>query len=401
MADARDGGSIDARLAAAGLPPLPRRAWLEIDEQALAGNLALARELAGAGVELNAVVKADAYGHGLVSVARVFERAGADRLCVASLDEALVLRRAGISAPILVLFAIPPAEAVAAARQRIEIVAAERTSTLATLAAWQAGSAGGAQLSVHLEIETGLSRGGFQPSQAGAMAHRIGALSGVKLAGIWSHLATPDDEDVTAAQVDAFERAVDAVRATGIDVPARHLGATGGLYTGRAPAYEGVRVGLALYGLLPDDLPLSARATDAAAGLRPALALKCLPLRIETLAAGTPVGYGGRWVTERESRIATLPIGYGDGWARASSPVAGALVRGRRVALVGTVAMDALMADVTDVPEVGMEDEFVLIGEQEGARITADEVAGERRTINYEVTTALRERLPRVHFGGG
>ena len=390
--------TIDERLAAAGLPALPRGAWLEIDEGALASNLRAVRALVGANVEVSAVVKADAYGHGLIPAARVFEVAGADRLCVASLDEAVTLRDAGLQLPILILFAIPPAEAALAARSNFEIVASEASSTIATLEVWARQRTGGGQLAIHLEVETGLSRAGLIPDRVADMAARIGATPGARLAGLWSHLATPESTEATAAQVGAFRRASDALANSGLTVPPRHIAATGGIFTGRAPVFDAVRPGLCLYGLLPADLPIGDTQREAAGRLRPAMAVKCRPLRIERLAAGTAVGYGGRWVAARESLIATLPIGYGDGFVRAYTPGATALVRGPRVALVGTVAMDAVMADVSDVPDAGLDDEFVLLGDQSGARIVTDELARARTTIPWEVVTNMAHRLPRVYY---
>jgi len=392
--------SIDERLAAAGLPPLPRRMWLEIDTQALAGNLAAVRELVGPGLALNAVVKADAYGHGLVPVARVFERAGADRLCVASLDEALALRAGGISLPVLVLFPVPGEAIALAAGERIEIVAAEHESAVAALRSWAAARAEQDFVDVHLEVETGLSRGGVKPGAVVALARDILTVPGARLAGIWSHLATPEEETVTFAQDEAFEQAVAALRAAGIAVPSRHLSATGGLFTEWAASYEGIRPGLSLYGVLPDNLPIGARERDIAPRLRPAMALKCRPLRVEPFPAGTPVGYGGRWVTPRDSIVATLPVGYGDGWARSSAPGAQALVRGRRVPLVGTVAMDAVMADVTEIAGVDLDDEFVLLGTQGDDEIDANELARLRNTIPWEVVTSMAYRVPRVYHAG-
>lgn len=392
--------SIDERLAAAGLPPLPRRVWAEIDEDALAGNLAAVRELIGPHVELSAVVKADAYGHGLIPVGRVFEAAGADRLCVAGIDEATALRSAGIELPILILFPIPAADVARAARDRFEIVASDASTTAATLAAWREMVPPGVQLSVHLEVETGLARGGFKPDAVADTARQVNATPGVRLAGLWSHLARSEDPAATDAQVASFEAASDAVLDAGLELPPRHLSATGGLFAGRAPLYEGVRIGLGLYGLMPDEFPVGASQESAVAKLRPVMAVKCRPLRVETFKAGTPVSYGGLWTTARESRIATLPIGYGDGWVRAYSPLATALVRGVKVPLVGSIAMDAVMADVTEVGDVGLDDEMVLIGTQEGSEIVTNELARLRTTIPWEIVTSMSHRLPRVYHAG-
>jgi alanine racemase len=392
--------SIDERLAGAGLPALPRRVWAEIDESALAGNVAAVRELIGSGVELSAVVKADAYGHGLIPVGRVFEAAGADRLCVAGIDEAMTLRRAGISLPILILFPIPAADVARAAAERFDIVASDASTIAAALGAWRETAPPGTELSVHLEVETGLARGGFKPDAVADVARQLRAAPGVRLAGLWSHLARSEDPAATDAQVAAFEAASEAVQDAGVEPPPRHLCATGGLFAGRAPLYDGVRIGLALYGLLPDDFPVGASQRSAEAKLRPAMAVKCRPLRVETFAAGTPVSYGGLWTTPRESRIATLPIGYGDGWARAYSPSAGVLVRGMRAPLVGSIAMDAVMADVTDVGDVGLDDEFVLIGSQDGSEIVTNELARVRTTIPWEIVTSMAYRVPRVYHAG-
>jgi alanine racemase len=392
--------TIDDRLIAAGLPPLPRRVWLEIDVAALRANVKAIRDLAGPDVELNAVVKADAYGHGLVPVARVFERAGVSRLCVASLDEALVLRRAGLEVPILVLFPIPVAAVAVAAQHGIEIVAAEASTISVALGEWrreQASLPTEIDLAVHLEIETGLARGGVTPAAAAYTAALIARTPRTRLAGLWTHLATPDSREATGLQQAAFATAAAALDAAGVAMPARHVSATGGLFTQWTARLDGIRPGLSLYGILPDGLPVGATQLAAAKRLKPAMALKCCALRLERVAAGTPVGYGGRWVAERESVIATLPVGYGDGWSRSSFPGARAIVRGSRVPLVGTVAMDALMADVTDVPGVELDDEFVLIGRQGGETIDANELARVRNTIPWEVVTSMSYRLPRVY----
>lgn len=396
----RPGEAIEQRLAAAGLPPLPRPCWLEIDEAALAGNLGVVRELVGPGVEVSAVIKADAYGHGIEACARVFSEAGAGRLCVATLDEALLLRARGVLTPILVLFAVAPSRVVEAAAAGLELVAAEETSTLEMLSAWRTGAAAGDELRLHLEVETGLWRAGLPPDRVAGLAAEIARTPRVRLLGLWSHLASSDDADASAAQVAALDRSAASLARAGVTVPPRHLDATGGLFASSGPFYEGVRPGLSLYGLIPDGFPVAAAARPLAARLVPAMSLKCRPLRVERVPQGTPVGYGGLWRAPRPSVVATLPVGYGDGWSRAYSPGASALVRGRRVPIVGSVAMDAIMADVTDVPGLGLGDEFVLLGEQDGERITAHELARLRNTIAWEVVTTMAQRVPRVYHAG-
>jgi alanine racemase len=369
--------TMSERLVAAGLPPLPRNAWLEIDLDALRNNVSVFRDLIGPNPELMAVVKADAYGHGLVPVARALGNSGVGRLCVASIDEAVCLRDAGIEARILVLYAIPPEARNVAAQRGIEVTADPIT----------------AEHGAEVEVDTGLTRAGIKPDALKDVVSRISP------AGLWTHIASPEDANSTAEQIRRFDAAVESTTARAGTVK-RHLAATGTLLTRRGAAYEGVRIGLGLYGLMPNDLPIPSDIQPFAERLRPVMALRCMPLRVEGFPAGTAVGYGGTWVAQRESVIATLPVGYGDGFVRAYSPGAGALVRGRRVPLVGTVAMDAVMVDVTDVPGVDLADEFVLLGQQGGDSITAKELARVRNTIPWEVVTSMSFRLPRVYHAG-
>ena len=206
-----------------------------------------------------------------------------------------------------------------------------------------------------------------------------------------THLAAADDRAVTAGQLARLDAVVDELRADGIDAGLVHAGGTGAILADMGSTATAVRPGIGLYGLSPDSI-------DArAAGLTPVLSLRALPLRVFEVSAGTPIGYGMHWTAPRPSRLATLPIGYGDGWPRSHLNNGWALVGGQRVPMVGAISMDGLVVDVTDADGVGLDDEFVLIGRQGDDEITADEVAAQRGTINYEVTTALRQRLPRRH----
>ena len=386
---------IEDRLAAAGLPPLGRLSWLEVDVGALADNLRLLQRLAG-GVPVSAVVKADAYGHGVEAAAQAFLDAGAERLCVATLDEALLLRGAGISAPLLVLFRVADDVMPLAAEHGIELTIADETSVDGLARLLPAGAA----LTVHIEVETGLGRAGIRPDRVAGVMATLADRDGVKVASIWTHLASAGDEAISRQQVAAFERAVAGLRDAGLPVPARHVAASGGILAASAPSYDGVRPGLCLYGLVPDGLTLSPTAAEAARGLRPALQLKARPLRIEEMAVGEAVSYGSHWRADRPSRICTLPVGYADGWPRLSWPGGEVLVHGRRVPLVGTVAMDAVMADVTDMPAADLDSEFTFLGVDGSESITADDVARARNTISWEVVSTLATRLPRVYHAG-
>jgi alanine racemase len=319
---------------------------------------------------------------------------------VATLDEAIALREAGIESAVLVLYPIPADAAPAAATSGVELVAAEAASLAATLAAWRAwpGSAtGGRPLRIHLEVETGLARAGFRPDRVADAARSIAATAGVELSGLWSHLASSHDAMASVEQVARFEAAAAAIVSAGLPLPPRHLAATGALAADAAPVYDLVRPGLTLYGELPDGFPVAAERAGLLAELRPAMTLKARAIRLEWLEPGETVGYGGLWTAAVPSRLATLPLGYGDGWSRAYGGRASAIVRGQRVPLVGSVAMDAVMADVTSVPEVTLEDEFVLLGAQREARITATELSRLRTTISWEVLASMAQRVARVY----
>jgi alanine racemase len=368
----------------------PHRAWVEVDHAAIRSNVRTIRERAPA-AQVIGVVKANAYGHGDLAVARTLIGVGVERLAVATVDEGVRLREAGIEAPIILLWGIGPEEARTAAEARLEpIVYDGRSIELLERAA----AAVGGRLGVHLKVDTGLGRQGAAPEDAVDLAARIARSRRLALAGTMSHLAVPgEDEAYTEVQLVRLARTLDSMRSSGIDPGLVHVSATGGILAGSIGFAGAVRPGLALYGLAPG----WAGGRDLA--LRPALSLKALPLRIFDLPAGGAIGYGLGFRARHATRIATLGIGYGDGWPRAHANNGFTLVRGQRAPIVGAVSMDGLTVDVGGIPGVTYDDEFVLIGEQEGARITVEQVADERRTINYEVTTARRGRLPRLHLG--
>jgi alanine racemase len=343
------------------------------------------------------VVKADAYGHGLVPVARRLEDAGADGLSVATFDEAVTLRDAGVQVPVLVLYPIPSELARDAAEQRITLTVGD-VDLLGGLLAAVRSAADGPTLHVQIEVETGLGRGGFQPDDAVAATRELLLTTGIEVDGAWSHLAAAADPLRSSAQRHRFETALSILADEGVGISIRHLSGSGGLIAGSVPAYDAVRPGLVMYGVVPDDLAGNTP-TGLAAEIRPVMSLYARPVRVADLPQDWGISYGPSFTTTRPSRIATLPIGYGDGWSRSLTNKAAALVRGRRVPLVGTVAMDAVMADVTEVPgePVTVDDEFTLLGRQADEQIDAGELARLRTTISWEVTTGMARRLPRVY----
>jgi alanine racemase len=391
--------SIEARLAAAGQPPLPRTAWLELDLGALHDNLALLRELGG-GVPVYPVVKGDAYGHGAIPIARALADAGVEGLSVATMDEALELREAGLAVPLRVLYPIPPGLVEEAMRQGITIAVGDGETAGPILAAADAASRGvaGRELLVEIEIETGLGRGGTAPDEVVALVERIERSPVVRLTGIWTHLQASEDPDTTGGQLRRFEDASSAIEASGRPIPPRHVAASGGVLT-QVGGFDGIRPGLSIYGIAPDEIDPAVVSTRDSARLRPVMSLHARPARVADLPAGHGISYGPSFTTSRPSRIATLPLGYGDGFARANANRSHALVRGHRVPLVGNVTMDAVMADVTDVqgPPVTIHDGFVLLGVQGDERITVEDLAQQRTTNTWEVLTSMSGRLPRVY----
>jgi alanine racemase len=368
-----------------------RGAWLEIDLDAIRHNIGLIRSLVG-DAAVAQVVKAEAYGHGMIPVSQAIEPV-VDALCVATLDEAVALRP-HVSKRIILLYPVPHAAVAEALELEVELPVMSATD-LETIG--QAVPHERAPVPVHLAVDTGMGRGGLQPEDVLAVATAAQAHPRLELAGLWTHLHSPEDAAATEAQLQRFESVTRALRAARLPVPPRHASSSGGIFTAGYATLDVVRPGLASYGVLDESLPLAPQAVDAARRLRPAMSLKARPIAFSTVLEGGTVGYGGTWRAQRPSRIAVLPVGYGDGYLRGSQPGAEVLVRGRRVPLVGRVSMDAVTVDVTDLPGLDHSDEFVLLGSQGDETITAGELARRRNTIAWEVLSSMAQRLARVY----
>jgi alanine racemase len=368
----------------------PTRA--EISLEAIAANVRLARGLAGPGAEVMAVVKADAYGHGAVPVSRVALSAGAAWLGVAIPEEAVPLRAAGIGAPILVLGPIRPEQAeLVVAHDLHQCVSDPRQAEVLDSLA----RARGRICALHLKVDTGMGRVGLPPSQVESAAKRLSALGAVRLVGLMTHFADADAEDLAFAreQLRRFGNAAAALDTAGIRVSVRHAANSAALLHFPEARLDLVRPGIMLYGCHPSGYPQA-----LGPALRPALRLCTTISHLTHRARGEGVSYGRTFVAPRDLQVATLPIGYADGWGRLLSNRGQALIRGRRVPIVGRVCMDMTMVDVTDLPEVQVGDEAVLIGRQGTEEITADEVARAQGTISYEVLCRIGPRVPRVYL---
>jgi len=363
----------------------------EIDLGAIAKNVACAARRAGPAAAVMAVVKADGYGHGAVPVARTALAAGATWLGVAMPEEAAPLRAAGLGRRILVLGPIAPEQAELVVSLGLDQCVTDpgQAEALARAAAPR-----GRVVPLHLKIETGMGRVGIAPERAPGAAARIAALSGVRLDGVMTHFAEAeaDDQGFTRAQLAAFTRTLEALRAAGVGPVLRHAANSAGLLYVPEARLDLVRPGIMLYGCHPRG------GGHQDPELAPALRLRTAVSQVKDVPRGGSVSYGRTFIAPRDTRVATLPLGYADGVSRALSSRGQVLIRGRRAPIVGRVCMDMLMVDATTIPEVGIGDEAVLIGRQGDLEISADEVAGLLGTISYEVLCRIGPRVPRVYL---
>jgi alanine racemase len=369
-----------------------RPTWVEIDTQALAANLAAARQLLQPGVRLIAVLKADAYGHGAATVGRVVVRAGADMLAVACLSEALALRRAGIEAPILILGYTPPWQA----RTALELGPHELHLTVydADVAAAlnQAGLAMGRRAQVQVKVDTGMGRLGLHPHEAPSFLRFLGRLAGLEVTGLFTHMAAADDptEPHTDVQLARFDQLLACLDAEDLRPPLVHAANTATLLARPQAQYGAVRLGIGLYGLAPSP------AVPLPEGFRPVLAWRTTIAQVKTLPPGSPVGYGLTHRTTGAETIAIIPVGYADGFRRGPGNWGEVLVRGQRAPLVGRVSMDQAAIAVTHIPGVRAGDEVTLIGRQGEQCLSANEAAARLGTIGYEVVSTILARVPRL-----
>ncbi len=365
------------------------RALCCVDLSAVVHNLHEVRRVVGPEVAICAVVKADAYGHGAVPVARALVGAGAAWLAVAALDEAVELRSAGIAAPILVLGGVAPQRAAEAAELRLAVVA----WSAATLRELATALPPGRKLAVHLKLDTGMHRYGAPEDELPELAAALESPA-LSAEGVMSHFACADEpgHPSVAAQIDAFRRGVERLAALGVRPRLRHLANSAGLLADPAAHFDMVRVGLLLYGCAPH--PALAAGLD----LRPAMRLVTRVAQVKHIPAGDRVGYGWSFTARRPTTIAVLPVGYALGYPRALSNRAHVLVRGRRAPVVGAVSMDHVTLDVTDVPGVAPGDPVVLWGSDGNERIDVMELGALAGTIGYELLTGVSPRTPRVHL---
>ena len=369
---------------------LCQRAWVEIDLAALTHNVKQLKNLLSPQTELMTVVKADAYGHGAVAVSQTALSVGASWLGVATIPEGIELREAGIEAPILLLGATHTAQQVKAIAQwhlQPTICTAKQALIFSEVLVGLNQS-----LPVHAKLDTGMSRLGAPWQEATEFVQLVKGLPNLKLASIYSHLATADSPDtaVMKEQHQRFERAIAQIKTSGINPSSLHLANSAAALADPDLHYDLVRVGLATYGLYP--APHLQNVVD----LKPAMQVKAKVTQVKTIEAGTGVSYGYQFIAQRQTKIAVVGVGYADGIPRNLSNKMQVLVKGKLVPQVGAVTMDQLMLDVTDIPDLEVGEVVTLLGKDGENQITADDWAATLGTISWEIICGFKHRLPRV-----
>jgi len=364
--------------------------FVEINLAALRHNFRQARSQAGAERKLLAVVKADAYGHGIGPVAVCLQDEGADLFGVASVQEGQQLREAGIDRPVVILGGFFPGQEEALLRHRLipilfDVETARRLNQVAL--------ANGQVCPFHLKLDTGMGRVGFRPEELGAVLEEIAAWKGLRLEGVLSHLALADapQDPLTSRQYETFCGMLQQIRDAGHQPLWVHLSNSAALFAHHLPACNLVRPGIVLYGALP---------SDAFAGrldLRSVMSWRTHIYQLKQVPVGTGVSYGHRFKAERPSVLAAIPVGYSDGYSRRLSGCGEVLVRGQRARVAGTVCMNWTMIDVSDIPGVQVGDRVTLLGGDGDNCIGAEELAAKAGTISYEIFCQVSKQIPRLY----
>jgi alanine racemase len=369
-----------------------RPAWTEIDLGRLRRNLQLIRRDLPASVKLMAVVKDEAYGHGALDVARIALEEGASCLGLSMLEEAMTLRDAGITAPLLLLGERQEAELPWCVAHDLTVCVNE-PNTVRKLA--RVAAAAGKRVPVHLKIHSGMSRYGVRWDEALSLIELICAEKSLLLEGAMTHFAQSDETEKTFAnlQISRFDQVMSGLAEKGIRVKCQHLCNSGGFLDLPHAHRDMVRTGILMFGIFPSTV------CRRIAGIEPVMSVKARIAAIQRLEPGEVVGYGMRYTASSPRRIAVLPIGYGDGFPRVRNQ-GYTLIHGKRAPLVGGIAMDALMVDITEIPEAQMWDEAVIMGRQGSEEITVHDMAKLKGSVSYDVLTGWRLRLRRKCVNG-
>ncbi|MBN2096062.1 alanine racemase [Candidatus Peregrinibacteria bacterium] len=368
--------------------------WVEISEPALVHNLKMFRKLVGKEVVLAPAVKANAYGHGLTECARIFEENGADYLCVNALFEAKILRKAGIRIPLLIIGYTPLSDLTdLPVNTELVVYNLETVKKLGKI---------GKKVGIHLKIETGNHRQGIELSDLPDFIRQVQQHPHLILKGVSTHFANLEDRinhEYALYQLKEFNKAVHLLEKSGHAPHYRHCANTAATILLPEAYFNFVRTGIGNYGLWPSDkTEQAAKRAGIDITLKPALTWKTVVAQVKEVKQGALIGYGCTYEMPHSGRIAIIPVGYYDGFVRLLSNRGAVLIRGKKAPVIGRVCMNMIMVDITDIPGVKLEDEVVLLGCQGKEHITAEEIAEQSQTINYEVTTRINERIPRIYM---
>lgn len=373
-----------------------QKTWVEISKKALTSNVRAFRRHLGSGTGFMAVVKSNAYGHGLVETARVVDRAGAAWFAVDNVDEGLILRKNGIKKPILILGYTKKNRLIDCIRHQISFVIynIETAQTLRRI------TSRNVQAQVHVKIETGTSRQGVEGEELRALVRMLKTIPGVVIEGASTHYANIEDTtDASYAenQLRRFEEGVALMHHEGVDPPFLHTACSAAAILFPKTHFNLARVGISLYGIWSSkETRVLATERRRSLALTPALTWKSIVAQVKNVKKGTPVSYGLTERVTRDARLAIVPIGYWDGYDRHLSSIGHVLVKGRRCKVMGRVCMNMFVIDVTDVPSVRAEDEVVLLGMQGKEQISADDIASKLGTIPYEIVTRINPQITRI-----
>ncbi|MCT4598673.1 MAG: alanine racemase [Vallitalea sp.] len=368
------------------------RVYARIDLDAIIHNVSSISRITNPNSQLMPVVKADGYGHGAVPICKELSNIGINRFAVATLEEGIILRKNGIDKEILILGYTPDELAN-------ELMEYNLTQTIYKQSMAYNLSKVAVELNktakIHLKIDTGMGRIGFMPDEESiGIISTISKLPNIEIEGIYTHFSTADelDKTFTNTQIDRFDKFIEKLKNNNINIPIKHAANSAGIIDMNNSHMDFVRLGIALYGLYPSDYVYKEKVK-----LHKALSLISHIIHIKEVEAGTPIGYGGTYVTQKKSKIATIPVGYGDGYDRLLSSKGKVLINGEYAPIVGRICMDQFMVDISHIPNVNDLDEVILIGKQGDNEITADDIANIKGTINYEVVCQLGKRIPRVY----
>ncbi len=369
-----------------------RPTWAEIDLDALLFNIRLIQKTIGSAM-LFPVVKADAYGHGIVHICKALERRGFDYICLALLEEAIELRRAGIKIPALILGPLERSQITEAYHYGCT-PAAYRSDILDEIE--KTASRLKRKLPFHLKIDTGMGRLGFFHDQINKISAQLKRNRYSYAEGIFSNFSSADEpaKPATERQMKNFLRCIADLAKSGIRIKIHHLANSAGLLNFHDSHMEAVRPGLLIYGINPPSSP-------AKLNVKPILSLRSRIISLKEFCRNSPIGYGGRFKTKRKSMIAVLPIGYDDGFLRALSPGSEVLLNGRRAPIIGAVSMDLITIDVTGIKNVKIGDIATIIGKDGKEEMSCVELAQRARTIPYEFLCRIGRRVPRIYFQDG